>query len=142
MSDQGHPGQARPRIRVVAAQIEREGRFLITQRRPEATLPLLWEFPGGRIEEGESDAEALARELREKVGLEIEVGPALMQVLHEYEGYSLELVLYRVSAWGEARCLYVHDARWVPPEEFGEYEFPGADQRTVDELLGRGSSWV
>jgi len=63
-----------------------------------------------------------------------------MQVLHEYDGYSLELVLYRVSTWGEARCVRVNDARWVSPEEFGEYEFPGADQRTVDALLGRGSA--
>lgn len=140
MSDQGRPGQARPCIRVVAAQAEREGRFLITQRRPEAILPLLWEFPGGRVEEGESDADALARELREKTGLAIEVGPALMQILHEYDGYALELVLYRVSAWGEARCVRVHDARWVRPEDFGEYEFPGADQRTVDALLGRGGA--
>jgi 8-oxo-dGTP diphosphatase len=139
LSDQGRPGQPRPRIRVVAAQAEREGRFLITQRRPEATLPLLWEFPGGRVEEGESDAQALARELREKMGLEIEVGPVLMQVLHAYEGYDLELLLYQVSARGEPRCLRVHDARWVLPEEFGQYEFPGADQRTVDALLGRES---
>jgi len=53
-------------IRVVAAVIEREGRYLITQRRPTAVLPLLWEFPGGRVEESETDAAALKREVRQR----------------------------------------------------------------------------
>ena len=64
----------KPHIRVVAAEIERDGRYLITQRRPVASLPLLWEFPGGKVEPGEPDASALARELLEKIGLEGEVG--------------------------------------------------------------------
>ncbi|MEC8423914.1 MAG: NUDIX domain-containing protein, partial [Myxococcota bacterium] len=59
----------KPHIRVVAAEIVRDGRFLITQRRPEATMPLLWEFPGGRVEEGETDAAALARELAEEMDI-------------------------------------------------------------------------
>jgi 8-oxo-dGTP diphosphatase len=58
----------RRKIRVVGAMIEREGTYLITQRPPRASLPLLWEFPGGRVESGETDEEALARELRERWG--------------------------------------------------------------------------
>lgn len=139
MSDAESPETTLPQIRVVAAQVERDGRYLITQRRPEAILPLLWEFPGGRVEEGESDAAALARELREKLGLTVVVGGASMQVRHAYEGYVLELLLYQATALDEPRCLRVNEVRWVLPEDFDRYEFPGADQRTVDALLGRSS---
>ena len=60
-------------IRVVAALVERDGRYLITQRRENAVLPLLWDFPGGRVEEGESDEAALAREVGERLGANVEV---------------------------------------------------------------------
>jgi len=132
------PGCAvlKPHIRVVAAEIERDGRFLITQRRPEATMPLLWEFPGGRVEEGETDAQALARELLEEMGIRVDVGARSLHLSHEYDGYTLDLVVYRATTPDQPRCLRVHDFRWVPPGEFDQYEFPGADQRTVDLLLG------
>ena len=64
----------KPHIRIVTARIEREGCFLITQRNPHAVLPLLWEFPGGRVEDGESDAVALSRELNENLGISVQVG--------------------------------------------------------------------
>lgn len=127
---------SKPHIRVVAAEIERDGRYLITQRRPEASMPLLWEFPGGRVEEGESDEQALARELREEMGISVEVGLRSLHVSHEYEGYTLDLLVYRASTADEPRALRVHDFRWVRPEEFDQYPFPGADQRSVDALLG------
>ena len=60
-------------IRVVAAVIEHDGRYLITQRNANAVLPLLWEFPGGRVEEGETDEAALARELKEEMEIDVEV---------------------------------------------------------------------
>ena len=63
---------APPTIRVVAAVIERDGRYLITQRRPTAVLPLMWEFPGGRVEPGETDADALRREVAHRLGVDIE----------------------------------------------------------------------
>ena len=61
-------------IRVVAAVIERGGRYLITQRNAGAVLPLLWEFPGGRVEEGESDEDALTREVKMRIGADVTVG--------------------------------------------------------------------
>src|SRR5438552_4803496 len=73
-----------PRIRVVAAMIEKDGKYLITQRRPTATLPLLWEFPGGRVEEGESDEAALARELKEEMGIDGDVGDRVINVRDSY----------------------------------------------------------
>lgn len=128
----------RRRIRVVSAELAHEGRFLITQRRADAVLPLLWEFPGGRVREGESDAEALARALSDRLGIGVEVGEATMEVEHAYDAYDLTLAVYRATlaegAVPEARR--VEAFAWVTPEELGDYEFPGADQRTVDELVG------
>ena len=88
-------------IRVVAAVIEREGRYLITQRRPTAVLPLLWEFPGGRVEDGETDAAAaLKREVRHRLGVEIEVGQLISFVSHPYERYVVDLYLYECRMVG------------------------------------------
>lgn len=125
----------KPHIRVVAAEIERDGRYLITQRRPHATLPLLWEFPGGRVEPGEDDPTALRRELAEKLDLQVEVGAPSILVSHAYETYTLDFAVYHARALGEPRPLRVHDLRWVAPDEFDQYRFPGADQQSVDALL-------
>lgn len=125
-------------VRVVAAEIEQDGRYLITQRRPHAVLPLLWEFPGGKVESGETDEHALVRELSEQIGVEVSVGPRAMHVSHEYDTYTLDLMVYRVSITaGEPSCEGVHAVKWVTPQEFSDHEFPGADQQTVDALLGR-----
>ena len=125
----------KPHIRVVAAEIERDGRFLITQRRPHATMPLLWEFPGGRVETDETDAAALAREVFDRLGISVEVGEQILLVSHEYADYAIDLAVYRATGTGEVRPLKVHDFRWVLPEEFDQYEFPGADAHTVEQLL-------
>ena len=127
-----------PRIRVVSAELERSGHYLITQRRPDAVLPLLWEFPGGRVHPGEDDAAALKRALKQRVGLDVVIGEQTMEVVHTYEGYALTLAVYRCSAPEdqEPEPLYVHAITWARPENFGQYRFPGADQHTVDMLLG------
>ncbi|MFT5684820.1 MAG: 8-oxo-dGTP diphosphatase [Myxococcota bacterium] len=127
--------EARPHIRVVAAEIEDDGSFLITQRRPEASMPLLWEFPGGRVADGESDADALSRTINARIGCGATVGEKTMEMSHDYEAYTLSLVSYRVTLIGTPTTRYVNDLRWVKPEDFGDYEFPGADQKTVDTLL-------
>jgi len=127
---------SKPRIRVVAARIERDGRFLITQRNPHAVLPLLWEFPGGRVEAGESDRDALARELEEKVGIAIEIGELSMSVSHEYDRYHLDMQVYCATTVDQPIPKEVYTVRWVAPAEFEAYAFPSADQQTVDALLG------
>ena len=101
----------KPHIRVVAAEIERDGCFLITQRRPQATMPLLWEFPGGRVEEGESDADALARELRDRLGIEVVVSEQILLVSHEYEDYAIDLAVYRATTDSVVEPRKVHDYR-------------------------------
>jgi 8-oxo-dGTP diphosphatase len=130
-------GDMAKRIRVVAAVIEKDGKYLITQRRESAMLPLLWEFPGGRVEEGEDDKVALARELKERLEAEVEVSEMVGERRHEYVGYTLELVLYKARLkrdWLFARK--VRGFRWVASADFDGYEFPDADQRTMDLLLG------
>ena len=126
----------KPHIRVVAARIERNGRFLITQRNPHSVLPLLWEFPGGRVEPGESDHDALARELLEKLGIAVEVEALSIQVTHEYERYYLDMLVYRATTGDQPVPQGVYTVRWVAPDDFDQYQFPGADQQTVDALLG------
>ena len=124
-----------PHVRIVGAEVEVDGAFLITQRRAEAELPLLWEFPGGRVQEGESDGEALRRSLRDRLGVDVQLGHRVLHVTHAYAAYTLDMVVYRCAVVGEPRALRVADVRWVRPEAFGDYRFPGADQQTVDKLL-------
>lgn len=127
---------SKPHIRVVAARIVRDGQYLLTQRNPHAVLPLLWEFPGGRVEEGESDQDALTRELQEKLGVEAVVAELSMHVTHEYDRYHLDMLVYHATISAEPHPLGVHSVRWVEPTDFSNYPFPGADQQTVDALLG------
>jgi 8-oxo-dGTP diphosphatase len=125
-------------LRVVAAVIERDGKYLITQRRDNAVLPGLWEFPGGKVEPGETDAEALVREVKHRVGVTVTVGDRVTEREHAYDGYVVHLSLYSctVPPEAEAQALGVKDTRWVGSGEFGEYPFPPADQATMDQLLG------
>ena len=126
----------RAKIRVVGAMIERDGRYLITQRPPRASLPLLWEFPGGKVEPGETDEEALARELREEMSIRVEVAERVIHVEHAYEQYDIDFCVYRCQLRaGAIQHLRVHDHRWVRPEELDDYEFPAADEKTIARLL-------
>jgi 8-oxo-dGTP diphosphatase len=126
-------------IRVVAAVIEREGRYLITQRRPAAVLPLLWEFPGGRVEESETDAAALKREVRHRLGVEIDAGQLISFVSHPYERYVVDLYLYecRITS-GELMSLAVNAFKWVTSAEFDQYPFTPADEASMNKLLDVG----
>jgi 8-oxo-dGTP diphosphatase len=124
-------------IRVVAAVIERGGRYLITQRRPSAVLPLLWEFPGGRVEDGESDASALSREVSFRLGVSVRAGKLMSFVSHPYEHYVVELYLYEARlVEGEPSTVNVHDFRWVASEDFDSYLFTPADEASMSKLLG------
>lgn len=123
---------------MVAAVIERDGKYLITQRRPTAVLPGLWEFPGGKVEPGESDEQALRREVRERLGVDVVAKARIASRHHQYEGYSVDLNLYQTELSPEATpaALRVAAFRWVASDEFERYPFPAADQATTDLLLG------
>src|SRR3954471_4433988 len=126
-------------IRVVAAAIERDGRYLTTQRRPGGVPPLLWEFPGGGVEETETDAAALKREVRHRLGVEIEVGQLISFVSHPYERYVVDLYLYecRITG-GELSSLAVNAFKWVTSAEFDQHPFTPADEASMNKLLGVG----
>ena len=119
--------------------LEKEpGRYLITQRPRTASLPLLWEFPGGRVMDGEGDAEALAREIKERLGVEVQVLELAATTHHNYEQYDLDFsVFYCRLKDPDAKLVHVKaaDHRWVTLQEMGSYQFPGADARTLAWLL-------
>jgi len=130
---------ARPTIRVVAAVLERDGRYLITQRRATAVLPLLWEFPGGRVEAGETDSTALKRELLHRLGVSIDPGQLISFVTHPYEKYAVDLFLYECTLVNDAQVLQslaVNDFKWVASSEFDQYPFTPADEASMNKLLG------
>ncbi|MFN8109561.1 MAG: (deoxy)nucleoside triphosphate pyrophosphohydrolase [Thermoleophilia bacterium] len=117
---------------VVAAVIIRGGRVLVSQRMPDAGQPGRWEFPGGKRERGESDQQALVRELREELGLHLRVGERMWAVT----AGPLELRFYRVpwEAGQRPRAIWVAQFRWVRLEDLPGYPFPPADDELVRRL--------
>jgi 8-oxo-dGTP diphosphatase len=128
---------------VVAAVIESESRILICQRRKEDRFPLQWEFPGGKVEPGETLEQALARELQEELGVRAEVGGELYRTRHHYAEVpeSLELIFFsatlaeppREVAFGMAFEQIV----WAEPGELGNFRFLPADSEFVGLLERR-----
>lgn len=127
-------------IRVVSAEIQRDAKWLICQRSARAVLPLLWEFPGGRVRPGESDADALERAVQSRVGVRPRVGGRLLEVAHDYPDYRVVLAVYRctIDAGDEPWAENVAALAWVGADELADYPFPGADQHTVGLLLREG----
>lgn len=125
------------RVRVVAAVIAVNGKYLVTQRRATAVLPNLWEFPGGRVEPDETDADALAREIDERLGVAIEVGQMISYVRHPYEHYTVDLHLYECRLLTpELQTKAVQSFQWISSDEFDDYEFAPADEASMSKLLG------
>jgi 8-oxo-dGTP diphosphatase len=117
--------------------IAEEGRYLITQRRSTAVLPDLWEFPGGRVEIGESDARALSREIDERLGVKVEVGQMISFVSHPYEHYNVDLFLYECRLVTRAlTALGVQAFRWIRSDQFDQFSFAPADEASMSQLLG------
>lgn len=132
-------GGSRKTIRVVAAVLEKEGRYLITQRRATAVLPLMWEFPGGRVEPGETDQQAVKRELLHRLGVNIDVGKLISFVSHPYEHYVVDLFLYECTLADPESALEpraVNAFKWVASNEFDQYPFTPADEASMNKLLG------
>ena len=124
-------------IEVVAAVIRRDGRILITQRLDDVHLARLWEFPGGKVEAGESLEAALRREIQEELGIGIVVVDEFHTVEHDYPGKSVRLHFFNcVIEQGEPVSLGVADLRWVLPAELSQFEFPPADAELIEQLRG------
>ncbi len=97
----------------------------------------MWEFPGGRVEGSETDADALKREVLHRLGASIECGKLISFVSHPYENYTVDLFLYECRfLTDKLASLAVHDFRWVSSQEFEEYSFTPADEASMNKLLG------
>ena len=133
----GASGPQRQILLVAAGVLAKSGRVLLQQRSDPPQLAGLWEFPGGKVEAQETDALALRRELIEKIGAGVQVKSLSLHVTHEYERYTLDLLVYKaeLDEGTEPQALHVAEVRWVSPADFGDYQFPGADQQTIDALL-------
>src|SRR5580658_2619278 len=123
-------------VQVVAAIIEREGRILIGQRQAEQSHPLQWEFPGGKIEPGESPEQALARELEEELGIAAVIGPRITHIRHNYRhGGAVDLLFFAVHEFsGEIVNRIYHEVRWTRLEDLPGYEFLAADRGLIRDL--------
>ena len=120
---------------VAAAVVFRDGRVLLTRRADGQHLGGMWEFPGGKLELGESPEETLVRECREECGIEVEVGDILDVTHHRYPEKDVLLLFYRCALLaGEVRNLEVADHAWVEPEDLDRYQLPPADIRIVTRL--------
>jgi len=122
--------------RVVAALIVRDGKILVCQRTRHQTMPLKWEFPGGKIEEGEQPRDALRRELDEELGIEARIGGEVARIRHEYKnGGAVELRFFVVHEYQrEIENRIFRDLRWAKRSELPEFDFLEADRELVKEL--------
>ena len=122
-------------IDVVAAVIRMEGTILITQRLDHVHLAGSWEFPGGKVEAGESFECALVREIREELGIEIRVNDEFFTVEHEYPDKSVRLHFFNCTLLsGKPAALGVADLRWVAAGDLSQFEFPPADSALIAKL--------
>lgn len=122
--------------RVVAALIIQDGKLLVCQRTRHQTMPLKWEFPGGKIEEGEQPRAALRRELDEELGIEATIGDELARIQHEYpNGGMVELRFYLVREYnGELENRIFKDMQWAAPKDLPKFDFLEADLTLVNDL--------
>jgi 8-oxo-dGTP diphosphatase len=129
--------QPGPALRFVAAGlIVREGQILIGQRRPDQVMAFKWEFPGGKIEPGETAQQALARELHEELGIRAVVGPAVTRIRHNYRnGGAVDLQFFAVREFtGEIQNQIFNEVRWVNLHNLPDYDFLAADLGLIREL--------
>ncbi|MEE2961940.1 MAG: (deoxy)nucleoside triphosphate pyrophosphohydrolase [Myxococcota bacterium] len=123
-------------FRVVAGVIVRDGKYLITQRMSHAVLADLWEFPGGKLEEGESNQVALARELEYRIGVSASVGELISETHRDYDDYQVLLTLYECEIGSQQPVpLTVQDISWSSIEDMSNYEFAPADKESMDKLV-------
>jgi 8-oxo-dGTP diphosphatase len=124
---------------VTAAIIEGEGRVLIAKRRPGKHMGSRWEFPGGKIEPGESPEESLARELLEELGVQARIGEFLSSCSYEGDGVSLELLVYRAGIISGIPQLLEHqEILWVRPADLLSYDLADSDRKIVENLFPGG----
>jgi 8-oxo-dGTP diphosphatase len=122
--------------RVVAALIQKDGKLLVCQRTRHQTMPLKWEFPGGKIEDGEQPRDALRRELEEELGVLATIGDEVARIRHEYPNRTVvELRFFVVRQYqGEIENRIFRDIQWAAPKDLPKYDFLEADFTLVRDL--------
>jgi len=122
--------------RVVAALIQKDGKLLVCQRTRHQTMPLKWEFPGGKIEDGEQPRDALRRELEEEIGVLATIGDEVTRIRHEYPNRTMvELRFFVVREYqGEIENRIFRDIQWAAPKDLPKYDFLEADLTLVRDL--------
>jgi 8-oxo-dGTP diphosphatase len=124
------------RLIVTAAVIECDGRFLVTRRLRGTHLAGFWEFPGGKCHPGEALGVCMAREIREELAVEIEVGDEILQNSHRYEDREVELHFLRCTLQGEPTAVLGQEMQWVARSELPAMNFPPADAELIQLLTG------
>ena len=121
---------------VVAALIyDEQRRFLICQRPAHKARGLLWEFVGGKVEPGETKAQALIRECREELGVTLRVGGVFTDVTHVYPDLTVHLTLFEAAiSEGTPQLLEHNDLRWITPDKIGQFDFCPADEEILKKL--------
>ncbi len=112
-----------------------QDKILIDRRLPTGTLPGVWEFPGGKLEPGESATDCIAREILEELGLKVTVGEELMIINHSYPKFDIQLIVHHCQYLGGVpQLLACDEVRWVTVAELSDYEIPAANLEIVNEL--------
>lgn len=123
-------------IRVVGALLEVEGKFLICKRSLKGTMPGLWEFPGGKVEKGESKKECIKRELREELSVDAKIGSIFASYIYSYTDITYHLFFYSILSFKGIIKMNVHDSiKWEPTNRFKYYEFLPGDIPLIKIML-------
>ena len=134
----GPPSSSRRRVLVVAALVRAQGRVLMSQRRPDQSFPLCWEFPGGKVDPGEAPEAALVRELQEELGCEAHVGEIFEVVFHPYDDFDLYMLVYECALATAPVPMQVAAVAWFPPSELPTLPLPPADHPLARKLAAAG----
>jgi 8-oxo-dGTP diphosphatase len=121
---------------VTAAVIQRDGQYLVTRRQPGAHLAGVWEFPGGKCDDGEPLTSCMARELEEELGIRATVGSEIFTITHDYPDRRVELHFFECQTSDDPSPLLGQEMRWVAREELQGLDFPPADTELI-QILGR-----
>lgn len=123
-------------IPVVTGLIRKNGKVLVGQRPVGHSLAGQWEFPGGKIEKGESPEQALIRELSEELGIEAEVGALKLASTHSYGDTGIVILFYEVLFWkGEPKAIHHMDLRWVEPLDLNGLPIPDANKKILPRII-------
>ena len=128
-------GTKMKKVEVVAAVIKKEGKIFCAQRKNEGPLAKKWEFPGGKIEAGESREKALSRELHEELNIDIQVGDYMMTVEHQYPTFHITMHAFYCDLQDEEIVLNEHlNSKWLTPKELNTLDWAEADISIVEKL--------